>query len=95
MCPWQRPTPSIRGRCSRPFHRKANNGACSSKTRRPSVSCASPFVPGEAQCYACQNVGDFKAFIAVWVKKTFVMTFNAGWHKQLGFQTSLAGSYEV
>jgi hypothetical protein len=53
------------------------------------------FVPGDVECYACQNVNDFKAFIAVCMKKDFVMTFNAGWHRQLGFQTSMAGSYEV
>jgi hypothetical protein len=31
----------------------------------------------------------------VFRKKDFVMTFNAGWHRQLGFQTSMAGSYEA
>lgn len=53
------------------------------------------FVPGEQDPYLCQHVVDFKAFIGYLLKKDFVMSFNAGWHRQLGIQTTLAGSYEV
>jgi hypothetical protein len=71
----------------------------SDEAGRPMVSSIDfpfiAFVPGEHDAYLCQNVGDFKMFIGYLMKKDFVMTFNAGWHRQLGMQTTLAGSYEV
>lgn len=71
----------------------------SDEAGRPMVSSIDfpfiAFVPGDAEAYLCQHVADFKSFIGYLMQKDFVMTFNAGWHRQLGMQTTHVGSYEV
>jgi hypothetical protein len=51
------------------------------------------FVPGE-QPYCVRNTPEFKIFIGALTTR-FVMTFNAGWHRELGISVSNQGSYEV
>jgi hypothetical protein len=52
------------------------------------------FVPDQAEAYCIENTVDFKTFIGSLMMK-YVMTFNAGWHRQLGIGVSKDGSYEV
>lgn len=71
----------------------------SDEAGRPMVSSVDypfiAFVPRTPDCFLCQNTGDFKMFIGGLLKMNFVMTFNAGWHRQLGIATTPAGNYEV
>ena len=71
----------------------------SDEAGRPNVSSVDfpfiAFVPKEADAYVCEHIGDFKSFISIMMKRSFVLTFNGGWQRQLGFGTTPAGNYEV
>lgn len=52
------------------------------------------FVPGQADAYCVENVSDFKKLIAG-LSARYVMTFNAGWHREFGIAVSNKGNYEI
>jgi hypothetical protein len=71
----------------------------SDEAGRPSVySVEYPviaFVPAGGGPYCLQNDGDFKQFIRDVLRFRFYVTFNPGWHRQLGIQVSPQGNYEA
>ena len=52
------------------------------------------FVPNDSQPYCIQNMVDFRTFIGA-LRMKYVITLNAGWHRQLGISVSSQGNYEV
>ncbi|WP_342360251.1 anthrax toxin-like adenylyl cyclase domain-containing protein [Terrarubrum flagellatum] len=52
------------------------------------------FVPGQTEAYCVENTGDFKRFIGGLTAR-YVVSLNAGWHREMGVSVSHQGHYEV
>jgi hypothetical protein len=52
------------------------------------------FVPDSPEAYCVQTTSDFKDLLRI-LHMEYVITFNPGWHSQLGFMVSNDGNYTV